>query len=316
LTRNTEEVLVHIGAGIGNVVLATPLLVALRELHFTTDIWLTSDYAQTRDLLWGWGAVRAISTDASLDLRSKGYKHVIAAIPPFYWSRYASRFPRMLPLVPRPSDSLFYQDEQEFYLTFARRLGFPPNRKLSVCLPIAPSEVPRVGSNTLVIAPGCKTGEMAAKRWPYFSELADRFDDVAIVGTSDDMQHSNGKLMRFGSHVKSFVDRLTLRETAEVIAEAGAFVGNDSGLSHIAAAVGTSTVMIFGPTPDQTLGGFPPNVRVLRRHSACEPCWFNSRFHACAGRIDCLAEIPVDVVVSLLAELGFVRDCLNEDGDG
>jgi ADP-heptose:LPS heptosyltransferase len=300
LTRNTDEVLVHIGAGIGNVVLATPLLVALCELQFTVDIWLISDYAQTGDLLRGWSAVRAISTDTSLDLRSKGYKHVIAAIPPFYWSRYTSKFPGTLPLVPRPSDSLFYQDEEEFYLTFAHRLGYPPDRKPFVCLPIAPSEVPGIGLKTLVLAPGCKTGEMTAKRWPYYSELADRFDDVAVVGTSDDLCQFDGKSTGFSPHVKSFVDRLTLRETAEVIAAAGAFVGNDSGLSHIAAAVGTPTVMIFGPTPDRTLGRFPPNVRVLRRGSACEPCWFDARFRACAGRIDCLADLRVDTVVGLL----------------
>jgi ADP-heptose:LPS heptosyltransferase len=44
----------------------------------------------------------------------------------------------------------------------------------------------------------------------------------------------------------------------------GAFVGNDSGPSHIAAAVGTPTVMIFGPTSEQVLGSLPLNVRIVR----------------------------------------------------
>ena len=314
VTSDTGEVLAHIGAGIGNVVLATPLLVALHELRFTVDVWLSGDYEQTADLLKPWSAIRGISTDQSLDLRSRAYQHVIPAIPPFYWSRYAYKLSSALPLVSRPSESLFYRDEQEFYLSFARRLGYPLDRKPFVSLPVAPSEHREVSMNTLVIAPGCKTGEMTAKRWPYYSALADRFDDVAVVGTSDDLRKTSGKSMGFGSHVKSFVDRLTLRETAEVIAAAGAFVGNDSGLSHIAAAVGTPTVVIFGPTSEQVLGSLPSNVRVVRSGLRCEPCWFNERFHACSGRIDCLAQVTIDDVVRSLVEVGFREQAATSAG--
>ena len=76
------EVLVQIGAGIGNVVLATPLLAALHEMRFKVDVWLCGDYAQTVDLLRAWSAVRTVSTDASLDPRSRPYTHLIPAIPP------------------------------------------------------------------------------------------------------------------------------------------------------------------------------------------------------------------------------------------
>jgi hypothetical protein len=49
-------------------------------------------------------------------------------------------------------------------------------------------------------------------------------------------------------------------------------------------------------------------VRVVRRGLRCEPCWFDSRFRACAGRIDCLAQVTVEAVVCALAELGFRRN--------
>jgi ADP-heptose:LPS heptosyltransferase len=304
VTRGPPEVLVHIGAGIGNVVLATPLLAALHEMRFTVDAWLSGDYAQTADLLRAWSAVRAVSTDASLDLRSRHYNHVIPAIPPFYWPRYAAKHSATLPLVPRPSESLFYQDEQEFYLSFARRLGYAPECRPLVRLPIASSELQDVGSNTLVLAPGSKTGEMAAKRWPYYSELADEFDNVAVVGIADDLQRYDDTPLRFAPHVKTFVDRLTLRQTAELLAAAGAVVANDTGLAYISAAVGTPTLILFGPTPHITLGRFPPNVRVLRTGLTCEPCWFGHRFHTCAGRIDCLRRLSVasvrDQVLDLL----------------
>ena len=55
-----RSVLVHLGAGVGNVVLATPLLMALNELGFTIDVLLAADYPQTADLLRPWSVVREV----------------------------------------------------------------------------------------------------------------------------------------------------------------------------------------------------------------------------------------------------------------
>jgi ADP-heptose:LPS heptosyltransferase len=143
---------------------------------------------------------------------------------------------------------------------------------------------------------------MTAKRWPHFPQLAEALPDVAVVGTADDLRQSDRTLLKFPSHARSFVDRLTLRQTAELMASAGVVVGNDSGLSHVAAAVGTPCVMIFGPTPHQVLGELPPHVTVVRRGLECEPCWFRSRFRACARRIDCLRELSVEAVLQALLD--------------
>jgi ADP-heptose:LPS heptosyltransferase len=73
-------------------------------------------------------------------------------------------------------------------------------------------------------------------------------------------------------------------------------VGNDSGLSHMAAAVGTPTVMLFGPTSHLSLGQLPPHVKVLRTGLECEPCWFRARFQACAAQIHCLYRLTAETV--------------------
>jgi ADP-heptose:LPS heptosyltransferase len=144
---------------------------------------------------------------------------------------------------------------------------------------------------------------MAAKRWPHFPRLAELFPDVAIVGTPDDLFDFDGKAMHFPAHVRFFVGDLSLRETAGILAAAGAVVANDSGLGHIAGAVGTPTVLLFGPTPDATLGRLPPNVRVLRAELACEPCWFAKRLRACAGRVACLPLIEPERVAAAVAQM-------------
>jgi Glycosyltransferase family 9 (heptosyltransferase) len=288
-----QTVLVQLGAGIGNIVLSTPLLVALNELGFAVDVLLVADYAQTASLLQPWSCLRNVFTSAL----PGGYTHIIPALPPFYHPRFGRALACRPNTLPRPPDSLFYQNEQEFYLHFARALNYSADRHPRPSLPIAPSETCGITSGTVVLAPGCKTGVMATKRWPYFVELAAMLSNVVVVGTHNDLTQDDRTPMNFPAHVRSFVGQLSLRETAEVMASAGVVVGNDSGLSHIAAAVGTPTIMLFGPTPSKSLGPMPANVKVLRSGLPCEPCWFRNPFQACSGKIDCLAALTVDSVI-------------------
>jgi ADP-heptose:LPS heptosyltransferase len=290
------RVLVHLGAGVGNVVLATPLLMALRELGFAVDVLLAADYAETSGLLRPWSVVREIFTRLAQPPLAH-YERIAPALPPFYQARFGRAIAHRPNALARPPDSLFYENEQDFYLHFARALGYPAARSPRPCLPIAPAEKCGVTSRTVVLAPGCKTGVMATKRWPHFAELAAAFRDVVVVGTPDDLRKHDNAPMNFPPHVRSLVGQLSLRETAELMAAAGVVVGNDSGLSHVAAAVGTPTVMLFGPTPHESLGPMPCNVRVLRAGLPCEPCWFRDRFRACGKRIECLSTLPVETVI-------------------
>ena len=290
--------LVHLASGVGNVVLATPLLVALDQLGFEIDVSLDADYPQTGDLLRPWSVVRHLHAGGVASaLAGARYDAVIPAVPPFYWSRYARAYHQLPRVVARPSDALFAANEQDYYLAFARTLGYPAGERPWYRLPVGPADdESRLGLGTVVIAPGCKTGRMTAKRWPHYAALAERYDDVVLVGTADDLYRHDGSSMLYPPHVRSYVDRLTLRETAELMAAAGAVISNDSGLAHVAAAVGTPTVMLFGPTGDACLGTLPPNATVVRAGLPCEPCWRTAPLGACAGRIDCLQTLSIDVV--------------------
>jgi ADP-heptose:LPS heptosyltransferase len=284
------QVLVHLGAGIGNIVMATPLLTALDRLGLTIDLWLSADYEETADLFRGWSIIRRIVTDP----RDSGiaYDAYVPAVPPYYWPRFQSHYQELRGVVTRPGDWLFWTNEQSYYLSFARALGYHDTAP-SPRLPVPPSE-PAGGATTIVLAPGCKTGEMAAKRWPWFPDLAATLDDVAVVGTADDLRRWDGGEMTFPSHVRMLAGRLSLRETVELMAASAVVVANDSGLGHVAAALGVPTILMFGPTPHYTLGRFPPHVTVLRTGLPCEPCWFRrDRLAACSNRIDCLSGITV-----------------------
>jgi ADP-heptose:LPS heptosyltransferase len=298
IEREHPSVLVHLAAGIGNIVLATPLLVALNEIGFSVDVRLDADYPATIELLENWSVVRSISADSRMPRRFCEYARVIPAIPPFYWSRFAHLYRRCSAAVPRPADSLFAMDEQTYYMSFARALGYSSHATPPCQLPIAPSDEFGIGASTVVLAPGCKTGEMAAKRWPYFPELAERFEEVAVVGTRDDLPPRP-----FPPHTRNFIGRLSLRSTAELLASAGIVIGNDSGLSHIAGAVGTPSLLLFGPTSERALGRIPNTSKALRTGLQCEPCWTTARLKACQGRVDCLLSLSVDTVEAYAREM-------------
>jgi ADP-heptose:LPS heptosyltransferase len=76
------------------------------------------------------------------------------------------------------------------------------------------------------------------------------------------------------------VDARSLAETAGVLAAARFFLGNDSGLMHVAAAAGTRCAAYFGPTDERRTGpyGYPetsngaPRHLILRR-AGTEPAW-------------------------------------------
>ncbi|HYP53156.1 MAG TPA: hypothetical protein VEQ42_06425, partial [Pyrinomonadaceae bacterium] len=188
VSSDRSGVLVHLAAGVGNVVLATPLLVALDELGFAVDVLIDADYPQTADLLRGWSVVRSVygARERGL-LRGGAHAVVVPSVPPFYWAYFAQAYAGAARLAKRPPDALFYEDEQEYYLSFARSLGYPPGRRPFYRLPVGPPRECDVTARTLVIAPGCKTGEMSAKRWPHFAELAGEFADVAVVGQREDL---------------------------------------------------------------------------------------------------------------------------------
>ena len=133
-------VLVHLSSGIGNIVLARPLLLALHRHGFIVDILVDGDYPDTADLFRGWNAVRAVYNGRTRQRPVSRYHVRIAAIPPFYWSRYARAYDRAANSLPRPPDALFFRDERAYYLEFARMLGCDIDGLFDCRLPVAPDD--------------------------------------------------------------------------------------------------------------------------------------------------------------------------------
>jgi len=102
----------------------------------------------------------------------------------------------------------------------------------------------------LAIAPGAN---WLAKIWPAarFRELADRVADLVdgyvLVGSREDRSLGAELALGLKRPCLNLCGKTSLLEAGAVLERCTAFVGNDSGLGHLAAAAGTRTLTIFGP---------------------------------------------------------------------
>jgi len=95
--------------------------------------------------------------------------------------------------------------------------------------------------------------------------------------------------------------QLSLKQLAALSARARLFIGVDSAPMHIAAAMGTPSVALFGPSGDIEWGPWQVAHRIIRSDHPCRPCGNDG----CGGSkvSECLTTIPVERVLSAVEEL-------------
>ncbi len=95
---------------------------------------------------------------------------------------------------------------------------------------------------------------------------------------------------------------LMLLQLASVMEECWFFIGNDSGISHMANALGLPTMVIFGPTDERVWSPRGEKTAVIRRDVPCSPCP-PERFFLCKD-FECLKGIEIGEVLAGLEKIG------------
>jgi heptosyltransferase-2 len=158
------------------------------------------------------------------------------------------------------------------------------------------------GRPVVALAPGAVG---PSKRWPAeaYAELARQLSDqgfaVWILGGPDERQIGAAIADRAGPHARNMTGR-DLRDAALTLAAADVAVSNDSGLLHVAAAIGTPTIGIFGPTSPWHWAPLNPLAATIETMTdvPCRPC------HKPVCRVvhhRCMRDIPVGQVMEAVA---------------
>ncbi len=164
----------------------------------------------------------------------------------------------------------------------------------------------------VALAPGSIWG---TKRWPYYHDLAERLarrEGIVVVGGAEDAglaSEITAAVGRSGGRAVSACGHLTLRQCAVLIARARLLITNDSAPLHLATAMGTPVVAVFGPTIPEF--GFGPvreaDVSVGLVGLACRPCSDHGPPACPLGHHRCMRELSVDRVLAAIEETGALR---------
>ena len=146
------------------------------------------------------------------------------------------------------------------------------------------------------------------KSWPshHFAKLArnlqERFSArIAVIeGPADKAEAETLSASLKGSSTVK-MGKLPLRTLAALMKRGKCFIGNDSGITHLAAAVGTLAIALFGPTDPVVWGPRGKNVSIIRGETECSPCT-QETLRGCT-RQRCLENIEVETVCDAVQKL-------------
>lgn len=155
------------------------------------------------------------------------------------------------------------------------------------------------GQPIVGFAPGAAYGH--AKRWPpdrvaqVMAALSRQGAAAVIVGAAAD--RDTGRAIESslppGARVVNLIGRTSLRQLVGIVARCAAFVSNDSGAMHIAAALGVPLTALFGPTDERETAP-AGHADVIVRDVFCRPCML----HECPIDHRCMKRIDVETVLS------------------
>ena len=327
---------------LGDVILATPSLRAIRR-HFPTarltlavgragyavvarcpyldEILLVNPTGRDRRVGWWWAFVRRLRRggfDLSIDLQNSRTTHLaawLAGIPvrAGYQRKFGgllNRGVRLPRVVLTPIAHQQYLLRQVGVSVDGDRLELWPSalddqHALSLLGP-APSTEPR--PQLVGIHPG-GSGRWQTKRWDLerwarlCNVLTQRGIRVVVTGGPEErpLGEQLARLTQPGPLLA--IGRTSVLELACLIKRCDVFVAHDSATLHVAAAVGTPTVALFGPTDPRRHLASTFIGQVIKKELFCSPCYSarcRTVTHACMKRIG--VEEVLHAVLGLLAD--------------
>jgi heptosyltransferase-2 len=171
---------------------------------------------------------------------------------------------------------------------------------------LAKLAVPVADTPVLALCPGAEYGP--AKRWPvrHFAELASlKLNEgwrVWLLGSSRDAPFAQAINDAVHGNCVDLSGRTSLDQAVDLLSATTQVVSNDSGLMHIAAAVGRPLVAVYGSSNPNFTPPLSPNARSVSLEPSCL-CFKRTCQY---GHTECLENLLPERVTDALAEIGQV----------
>lgn len=179
----------------------------------------------------------------------------------------------------------------------AARLQVENDRRLATLHKLAlDTQAPAVA-----LCPGAEYGP--AKRWPagYFAELARRLSSrgcqVWIVGSGKETELGMEVEALSNGSCANLCGKTSLDEAVDVLASARLAVSNDSGLMHVAAALGTPLIALYGSSSPGFTPPMSDDAKILALDLPCSPCF---KRQCPLGHFNCMRQLTPDTVMEAI----------------
>ncbi|QTR51437.1 lipopolysaccharide heptosyltransferase II [Candidatus Thiothrix anitrata] len=157
-------------------------------------------------------------------------------------------------------------------------------------------------SPTLALCPGAEYG--GAKRWPaeYYAAVALHYitqgGQVILLGSAKDAPVTAQIAAAVNSPAcQDLAGKTSIQEVLVLLAQADQVVSNDSGLMHVAAALGTPVIAVYGSSDPTYTPPLSDKAQILYLGLSCSPCF---KRECPLGHLDCLKKIEPQQVISHL----------------
>ncbi len=300
--------------GIAHAIKSTPTLIALRQLFPNASIeCVVSEIG--RAVLSGWSLVDKLvmyhekDLEDTLFVRGLGcFDILLVGYPGTSSSERIAQFTeRIVAHLPSPAFPL--QHEVLMNIALVRRLGWEgdvPETYIHVddrSERFIDKELGGLLRGAVVIHPGCSRA-LWRKRWPkdHWVEFCCRLREevgapCVVLGGPEEVDVCED-ICGVVPWAVNLCDCLSIKEVAAALRRARLLVSNDSGLGHVAAAVGTPVISLFGPTPAERCRPWSSASvnSVIHSQVECAPCFGRHDFDRCEDNM-CMQCIGVDEVM-------------------
>lgn len=295
--------------GIGNVINITPTISKIHEMFPECKIDFMCDDSK-KGMLAGWDAINRIfeyPADVEKVMEVK-YDFALVGAPGQGDDVLMRSFSASSVLLPNQA-SLAEQHEVVVNMAPLVNLGWNGVDIADTFLPLSDADKRKArrdfpGRKYIAICAGFfPSVTWARKNWGYdkFARLVELLKDqypgyqIIVMGAGDD-----GKVFDFlksRARVIDAVGKYTINESGAILQRCKFLVSNDTGLAHVAGAVGCKVHVIFGPT--SIIKNHPwRNSNVITLDLNCSPCQFTQRWGTCQELI-CMGIKPSEVMESV-----------------
>jgi ADP-heptose:LPS heptosyltransferase len=185
--------------------------------------------------------------------------------------------------------------ESDYYFNIVKEVYGFKCWKPTQFIPVADSPVLPTGKKRIVLCNGGFGYLVALKKYDHFKELAIELknlygDDLILIkiGTSKELSDVEADI--------DYVDKLSLTETAKVIQQADLMITNDTGNMHIADALATPQIVLWGGSVLAKNKPYCGMNKIINLKLPCQPCQNEGGYRECKN-LKCMNDITVSEIM-------------------